>query len=978
VKKTLKILTTWGVPVAYLNPPADGLHNVRVELNLNGPWVLTGVLPRQNEKWSYFTDAYIFEIDGRRFRLVSTDEQRDDKGRLISNFRAEGLWAIELGSLYGPTRSVEVLSSTARQALTAVLNGTGWSVGTVTVPDTEVHDLETEKDSVVQGVQKVRELWGGDLDFDTINRRVHLYAEGDYGADTGMQFRYRKNNRQIKRSIKWLPVNRLYVYGKDDLTIVTVNNGLEYLEDFTYTRQALGLGPSDPIPQAAIREGKVTNQDIDDPAELLAWGQKQLADLREPKASYTVSVVDLRTLTGHGHEIFDLGDWITALDEDLNINVKARIVKYVYDPFGGYYPGIAPLAEVTLANFEDNIQQMLADLARVAQSVKESILKNRILRRIALDGLINTAAVEILSGNTQLSWGADGITAQEVDGQGNPTGRLLKITGQGIVISEDGGQHWKLAIYGKGVLADSIIANELYVLGIAPGGINIEGGLPDSQIASSPYWNATAQNFNTRNDRIATVPANPAIATDGTAVDHTINTDGSANISFEWQFSGSGDAYDIDGFLVYVYASDSAAAYIFGTDPAGERQYVVTADKRALILRGVPANKYYTFGVQAYRMVDQDINPAGVLKSAIVKPSASGEDPYRPAANVAFAGDVSGTVAGVPAATVASHASQTGGGVHGLPSYVRLLGDGLHCFDDADRERAVFGGWVQSGAVKYGVKAIAEDGSTVILDHEGILQTWQEGRADNVDASNPLVLNVYLPPETKSVHKALLRFRLQAFRAYETGASSGGGGTSGASSTTTTGPSSTSTTTNNSKSFTLLPTNYQGLGTTTGGSHEHSYTSTNGAHVHSGETSWTIPTVSPDHYHDYRYMDSAGSHSHSVYSSNSSHNHDVYDHYHPHSHGMDHTHGMNHTHSVPNHTHPLLFGIYISTTATGVTVKINGTDRTSALGGPFNSDQSSLNIAPYLTFGQWNTIELGSSQLGRVDATIFIQAKMGV
>jgi hypothetical protein len=76
------------------------------------------------------------------------------------------------------------------------------------------------------------------------------------------------------------------------------------------------------------------------------------------------------------------------------------------------------------------------------------------------------------------------------------------------------------------------------------------------------------------------------------------------------------------------------------------------------------------------------------------------------------------------------------------------------------------------------------------------------------------------------------------------------------------------------------------------------------------------------------------------------------------------------------HTHPLDFGIYEDTTATGVTVKINGTDRTSALGGPFSTDKDDLNIASYLVAGQLNTIVLGSTRLGRIDATVFLQAKM--
>ena len=46
------------------------------------------------------------------------------------------------------------------------------------------------------------------------------------------------------------------------------------------------------------------------------------------------------------------------------------------------------------------------------------------------------------------------------------------------------------------------------------------------------------------------IPANPAIADDGTAIDHTLNTDGSVILSFEWFYNGTGGAYDIDGFLL--------------------------------------------------------------------------------------------------------------------------------------------------------------------------------------------------------------------------------------------------------------------------------------------------------------------------------------------------------------------------------------------------------------------------------------------
>ncbi len=172
------------------------------------------------------------------------------------------------------------------------------------------------------------------------------------------------------------------------------------------------------------------------------------------------------------------------------------------------------------------------------------------------------------------------------------------------------------------------------------------GGTPASTIA------AATVNFNTRNDRNGAAIVNPTIATNGSAIDHTINTDGSADISFEWLWSGNNS--DIDGFTVVVLSSTSSAAYTLGTTPADETVYTIIPEKRACFLYGVPANRYYTFYVQAYRVVDPDINSAGVIRSTAVKSTASGENPYRPSATVAFAGNITGTVNGVAVSTVST------------------------------------------------------------------------------------------------------------------------------------------------------------------------------------------------------------------------------------------------------------------------------------------------------------------------------------
>ena len=162
-------------------------------------------------------------------------------------------------------------------------------------------------------------------------------------------------------------------------------------------------------------------------------------------------------------------------------------------------------------------------------------------------------------------------------------------------------------------------------------------------------------NFNADNDMDGSpINSTPVIATDGTAIDHVVNTDGSVDISFQWDWTGT---ESIDGFQVFVHVDTASTQYVFGTDPASEMVYTVPANSRALLLSGKAADKYYTIGIRAYRAVNTTVDASGVIASAIVKSTATGEDPYQPSANVAFAGDIIGTVAGVDSTLLTQQAA---------------------------------------------------------------------------------------------------------------------------------------------------------------------------------------------------------------------------------------------------------------------------------------------------------------------------------
>lgn len=156
--------------------------------------------------------------------------------------------------------------------------------------------------------------------------------------------------------------------------------------------------------------------------------------------------------------------------------------------------------------------------------------------------------------------------------------------------------------------------------------------LYDSSALAAVTQHEAAFNFNERNDRDDTAITEPTIIGDGTALVHYANDDGSCNIVFKWQWSGSEP--DIDGFQVITYQSTSPASYTIGTATDSERTYTFPADQRAMTLYGVPVNQYITFGVKAYRIVDPDINANGIIETSVIQSARVDEDPFHPADEV--------------------------------------------------------------------------------------------------------------------------------------------------------------------------------------------------------------------------------------------------------------------------------------------------------------------------------------------------------
>lgn len=271
---------------------------------------------------------------------------------------------------------------------------------------------------------------------------------------------------------------------------------------------------------------------------------------------------------------------------------------------------------------------------------------------------------------------------------------------------------------------------------------------------------------------------------------------------------------------------------------------------------------------------------------------------------------------------------------------------GIQVFDNKSRERVQLGNYATG---RYGLKLVDETGQRTVLDDVGILQSWQDSQTDNVDRGYPLNLRIYIPNETSRIYAAKLQIYTENFRAYQRGnkyggydtkTSEGGGGDYVSESTTADGSYSDSLTSG------AVEVTYLGKG-----NHDHA--------LRDGELK--------DMYGNYMgKFRASGEHKHEVSIRIPSHQHSVRFTL------PDHT----HRYEIPSHTHDPIFGIITQYSNSAYSIQINGTDVTRPLTGKntFSGTVENVDISRYLSIGRWNTIAISNTGLGRVSASIFMQA----
>ena len=256
-------------------------------------------------------------------------------------------------------------SGSVSVALSSILAGTRWEVGTCDQGGSASHTFYHI--SVREGIAELLETWGGELETTIVHngagivaRRVNIRAlRGNQSS--AKRFTWTKDLVSVKRSVASdNPKTRVYGYGKGvetegggygrRLTFGDINGGKDYVEDAEATTVwGHPDGEGGILPAVA----SYVNEQCEDAAQLLQETKDYLEQVKEPKVTYTASVIDLYAF-GRSWEGVGVGDDVAIIDKGFSaegVRLHGRVSQIERDLLTGE-------ATVTFGTLTDTMADM--------------------------------------------------------------------------------------------------------------------------------------------------------------------------------------------------------------------------------------------------------------------------------------------------------------------------------------------------------------------------------------------------------------------------------------------------------------------------------------------------------------------------------------------------------------------------------------------------------------------------------------------
>jgi phage minor structural protein len=279
-----------------------------------------------------------------------------------------------------------IINQKANIALDAALENTRWD-GEVTV-ELGLATTNFYYTSSIDSVWKILEIWGGDFkdivhfEGNRITKRTIEIVQRK-GEDRGHRFEIDHNLEEIQRTVISYPLTALYGRGG---SIQTEGGGNSRYIDFSDVEWKVVNGdPVDkPIGQKWVgdsealrkygrvhenkllhREGIFSDQDYEDPEELLHATWNHLQQVKKPEVNYRLSIHLLEQLSGYDHERVSLGDTSRAIDHNFSraIEIQARVIALEYDVMDIEGTAVAEMGQfLSVLDYDDRLDRVIGTI----------------------------------------------------------------------------------------------------------------------------------------------------------------------------------------------------------------------------------------------------------------------------------------------------------------------------------------------------------------------------------------------------------------------------------------------------------------------------------------------------------------------------------------------------------------------------------------------------------------------------------------
>ena len=413
--------------LAYLNKA----YEVAVFEGLQETHTVSFKYPMKDEKAELIKENRIVSVEGQAYRI--TFVKRDYSGSRIMTVKANRIFYDDALHHHLPTigNDTDVTKSTIGVDPYDVIKLAIADTKFELIPDSELKEMgmtrigadgvkidfyPTDKINTYDVIQNVIEAYGrGEIYYD--NYRFAVVER--IGKDNGVRMSIKKNmtSLSVERNTQEL-TTRLYMYGKDDLTISSVNGGKPYIDS------------KEGIEKYGIREAYRDYSDYDDPEKLKAFGEWDLKGegndfrLDRPQLTITGDVVDLSKLAEYGDFYkISLGDTVHVFEGD--IEHKKRIVSMTYYPYSAKQPSVT-IGQPTLANAYYHAWYM----GKLIKTIQKNSGRANKLKTSYFHGTLNSTQNPVESDNKKLLLDGDLLYIEDNKGRrrinlGNMDGKFV-------------------------------------------------------------------------------------------------------------------------------------------------------------------------------------------------------------------------------------------------------------------------------------------------------------------------------------------------------------------------------------------------------------------------------------------------------------------------------------------------------------------------------------------------------------------------